>query len=565
MNFSEGLTTALLGAAVVIVQPQMAAALTVNQIQTIAQEITVLIQGPAAPGSGVLIGKEGKTYYVLTARHVVENIGAGDEVDVTTHDGKVHSIDISKIQKLSDDVDLAVIEFTSDRNYRLATLSNFNYRLYKNREYPSNGAYGVPQSLAQPEKAFVFLSGWPAVWENDRQSLRFNPGILFSNAAAAISNPLVGSQGYELVYTNLSHPGMSGGPVLDTQGRLIGIHGRADGKQISEDDRIVGQFLEEAGSVRVKVGLSLGIPIDTFLQWALLRGMELKLRVENSPPVQLSRQEIASWEPPVAIEDDSNPLYWIDRGNQLWRLKRISEAVAAFDRAIELKPDFFIAWFAKGFALGFNQQYQEALTACNRATKLKPDYYDAWRCKAGALQELQRFDAALIALNKALKINPNNSADWATQGELRLALKQYRGALESFDKAIEMRKKQGLPQSAWILNNRGFVLLVMQQYLEALSFFERAITIDPNYPPVWNNKGWALSGLNRDEESLEAYEKAVELNPKFVNAWNNRGMTLYEMGRYQEALTSFERAIEIDPNYKPAIENRDALLRQMER
>ncbi|MBC6452391.1 MAG: serine protease [Hormoscilla sp. SP5CHS1] len=524
-HFSYGLSTALLGAAVVMVQPQVAAALTVGEIESIAKEITVKIEGPGAPGSGVIIAREGKSYYVLTAEHVVKNIGSGDEADVKTHDGQYHSLDISSIENLPG-VDLAVIKFASDRLYSVATLSNFNYRLYKNRDYSSNAASASRQSAVE-EEPFIFISGWPLLEES---KLVVNPGILFDNSAAAISHPLVGSQGYELVYTNLSHLGMSGGPVLDPGGRVIGIHGRADGKHVKENDEIVGEFLEEeGGSVRVKVGLSLGIEIQTFLWWASQQGMSDKFRVENSPLPPLPNIEISSWKPPVSTSDPDNPLYLIDRGNQLWRLRRMSEALSAFDRAIDLKPDFYLAWFAKGFALGFDRQYAAALRACNRAIDLKLDYYDAWYCKAGALLELRQFDAALVALNRALRLQPDNSANWALQGELRFGLGQYRGALDSFDKAIEIRRSQGLPSKALLWNNRGFVLFKLQRYSEALA----------------------------------SYDGTVELDPKYVSAWNNRGLTLHALGRYPEALTSFERAIKLDPNYQAAIENRDELLRQM--
>ncbi|MBR8826402.1 MAG: serine protease [Gomphosphaeria aponina SAG 52.96 = DSM 107014] len=558
MNYYSGLTATGLCAAIVIFQPQIATALTINEVENIAKEITVLIRGGGEPGSGVIIAREGNTYYLLTAGHVVKGINPGDEAYANTYDNEPNRI--NSIEKLPN-LDLAVVQFTSNKNYPVATLANFNARVYKNREYPSS-EYAETQNLLQPEDSFILIAGWPA----GEGKIVFNPGILYDNEAYAISHTEVSSQGYELVYTNLSHPGMSGGPVLDSQGRLIGIHGRADGKQIDKNDAIVGNYLEETGAIRVKIGFSLGIPINNFLDEAPQEISSI-LKVENSEPGSISAQEINSWRPPVVTDDQSNPFYWIDQGNQLWRLGRIAEAVANFEKAIALKPDYALPWFAKGFALGFDQQYAAALEACNQAIALQANYYEAWRCKAGALQELQRFDAALVSLNQAIEINrknsqPENYGDWATKGELLVALQQYSGAIEAFDKAIEIRTSLGLPASVRLTTNRGFVFLAMGEYEQALIEFERAITIDSNYAPAWSNKALAFQKLAKYEESLNCYNQVIELNPQDVNAWNNRGMTLYSMGQYQAALASFNQALQIDPNYQPALNNRDAVMEQ---
>jgi serine protease Do len=65
--------------------------------------------------------------------------------------------------------------------------------------------------------------------------------------------------GYELTYSNPTAPGMSGGPVFDANGRVIGIHGRAAGDQ-------------EVG----KVGINLGIPTHLFLRQAPQAGLNLQ-------------------------------------------------------------------------------------------------------------------------------------------------------------------------------------------------------------------------------------------------------------------------------------------------
>lgn len=567
MGLTQGLTTALLGTTIVMVQPYITYALSLNQIEAIAQQITVRIFGSGDSGSGVIIAKSGNTYTVITARHVLEGTRSGEEAYLLTYDNQDHDINTSKIIKLPNQIDLALIEFTSAKSYPVATLSTYQERLYKNRDY-TNPDYAT-QATSSSQKKYdipVFVAGFPL----GEEKLVFNPGFLYDNSAAAISSPDVTNpegnfRGYELIYTNLTHSGMSGGPVLDGNGRLIGIHGRADGKSIDENDQIEAEFLNELGITNVKVGLSLAVPITTFLATVNKNQANLSLKIENSAPSSPSIQELNQWTPPIDIENKNNPLYWINLGNQLWRMNRNNEAIQAFDRAISLKPDSTLAWFSKGFTLGFNRNYEGALEACNQALLINPNDYYSLRCKAGALQELQRFDGALAALNKAISINGNNPADWAAQGELRAGLKQYRGALESFNKAIELREELGLPESLGLLNNKGFILLLMADNQGALDIFNQVINIDSSYPPAWNNKGLALSNLQRNQEALEAFNKAVELDQNYVNAWNNRGMTLYDMGQYQEALASFEKALSINPNYQPAIQNRNALREQVGR
>lgn len=65
-----GFPVVLLGAAIVVVQPQVAIALTAAEVNAIAKQITVRIDGTNT-GTGVIINRQGNTYTVLTSEHVV--------------------------------------------------------------------------------------------------------------------------------------------------------------------------------------------------------------------------------------------------------------------------------------------------------------------------------------------------------------------------------------------------------------------------------------------------------------------------------------------------------------
>ncbi len=69
------------------------------------------------------------------------------------------------------------------------------------------------------------------------------------------------------------------------------------------------------------------------------------------------------------------------------------------------------------------------------------------------------------------------------------------------------------------------------------------MTIVPNDPYALNNKGNGLYSLGRYEEALQYYDKALSFDPNFSPALVNKGAALGELGRYQEARVYFEQAL----------------------
>ncbi|BAY25256.1 hypothetical protein NIES2100_50620 [Calothrix sp. NIES-2100] len=275
MRFYEGLPGLLAGtaiaSAIVITQPLAAKALTGEEVNNIAREVTVLIKSDNGHGSGVIVAKDSKTYYVLTAYHVVKNQA---NYNIVTHDKQGYQLDYSKVKPLPG-VDLAVVEFSSDKDYRTAKLAN---------------------SETVSEGKAVFVSGWPRLATVGKEA---GGQLIRQFTDGRVSGFLPQSlQGYKMIYTNTTLAGMSGGPVLDAGGRVIGIHGLGD----TEDPaRLQQEGLSEeaANSIAglIKPGFNYAIPINTFLSTAPQAGIYLGLQVENSPAGELGAPYVASAQP----------------------------------------------------------------------------------------------------------------------------------------------------------------------------------------------------------------------------------------------------------------------------
>ena len=221
MKFSQGLGVILGTTTLALVQYQPVSALTPVEVNNIAKPITVMIGGLDGKGSGVIIAKNGNTYTVLTANHVVKKVGYGI-YEIITHDGQKYPME-NKAQIVGK-LDLALVKFTSSKNYPLAKIAD---------------------SRTVKEGATVYYAGFPAEKENQPRSYRFIP--------ADITGRRQDKKGYELSYNGPALPGMSGGPVLNEEGLLIAIHGKAETRPI----------IIEGVRSRIVAGVQ-GIPTEKF-------------------------------------------------------------------------------------------------------------------------------------------------------------------------------------------------------------------------------------------------------------------------------------------------------------
>ncbi|BAT56118.1 protease, putative [Nostoc sp. NIES-3756] len=274
------LPSCFIGAAIVTVaSPAFAKqALLPTDVASIAKSTVVRIEPLInSPGSGVIIGRyqeRGKNVYVvLTAEHVVKH--TDDEYTVVTPlpkgGKKRQKIAISTqrdIQKLPG-VDLAIVRFRSERNFEVATVGNSDFTT---------------------EGAGVYIAGFP------------NPGAAIKRRVFQFTSSLISGRldaeategeeeqavdkGYALVYTSVTRAGMSGGPVFDVSGRVVGIHGRGDREETSPTTKVTPEGNQESGSQSVagKTGFNLGIPVSTFLKIVPSAATKLGIKIDKSEP-----------------------------------------------------------------------------------------------------------------------------------------------------------------------------------------------------------------------------------------------------------------------------------------
>jgi protein O-mannosyl-transferase len=86
---------------------------------------------------------------------------------------------------------------------------------------------------------------------------------------------------------------------------------------------------------------------------------------------------------------------------------------------------------------------------------------------------------------------------------------------------------------------------------EAITYYERAVELDPNYVQVHNNLGALLRQKGQFDRAIMHYEQALRAEPGHFAAEFNLGNVLFQAGRFREAKFHYQQALELAPADHP--------------
>jgi tetratricopeptide (TPR) repeat protein len=216
-------------------------------------------------------------------------------------------------------------------------------------------------------------------------------------------------------------------------------------------------------------------------------------------------------------------------------LRRPAEALASYNKAIALRPDYAEAHSNRGTALLDLKRPAEALASCDKAIALKPDYAEAHSNRGNALVDLKRPAEALASYDKAIALKPDYAEAHSNRGNALRDMKCPEDAVASYDKAIALK-----PDLMEAHSNRGNALKDLKRSEEALASYDKAIALGPNYAEAHSNRGSTLLDLRRPKEALASCDKAIALKPDYAEAHWNQGLCLSLLGCFKQGWLQYE-------------------------
>ena len=367
-------------------------------------------------------------------------------------------------------------------------------------------------------------------------------------------------------------PGLSGGGLFDTQGRLVGF---------------TTLYHEEDGY------LKFALPSE----WAFAlnrQPVEAAPSVSKQGPVfqALIRSitgiaNFQSGKPEVAVNDYRQALQHLSGpgrasvlallGIAYVRLGEFSTALSVGEEAVHISPDNEDAWGMLGMAYTRLGQYDKAIAAEREAARLKPDdarpldmlgavyfklkKYDdiitvekeairlkpsdeyAWNNLAAAYIKTKEYDRAIDAAKEAIHLKPDDASAWGNLGSAYAHLGQYDKAASALEQSTRLKSEDALT-----LKLLGTAYTHLGQYNKAIIAEREAIRLKPDDAGPWDMLGAIYVRTNQYKEAVNSAKEAIHLNPADEYSWMNMANAYVRIKQYDEAIAAAKEAIQLKPD-----------------
>ena len=259
----------------------------------------------------------------------------------------------------------------------------------------------------------------------------------------------------------------------------------------------------------------------------------------------------------------------------------VIDALASFDRAVEIDRESGLAWLGRARALRYQKAFDEAEVALVRARRLIPDHPSISLEEAQLSLEtgdLEQANALTLEATTTLKENPtvsfirgiiaarNGRLEEATKlfsqtlhldpKHTRARLNRSSAALLGDDLALALDDANQLvadrPNHELARLRKSEILMNQGDWANAESELRELLRLNGNHSMGLVHLGTCMIAMEKSEQAEKPLNKAIETNPGLSEAWYQRGLLYLDFGRSDEAMSDFEGAVRADSQHLDA-------------
>jgi len=244
---------------------------------------------------------------------------------------------------------------------------------------------------------------------------------------------------------------------------------------------------------------------------------------------------------PITTSSDEAKQAYL-KGRDLAEKLRATDAHAQYQKAVELDPNFALAWVGLANTSGTAKEFVEAT---NHAATLAPKVSEGERhvilgLDAGLKRDPQ---STLNHYTALVKMFPNDERAHTLLGNTYFGRQEYQTAVGHLEKAVKIN-----PQFSQPYNQLGYAYRFLERYDDAEKTFQKYIQLIPDDPNPYDSYAELLMKMGRFDDSIKNYQKALSIDPNFIASYIGIGNDHLYMGHPDEARASFQKIDEVARN-----------------
>jgi tetratricopeptide (TPR) repeat protein len=230
-----------------------------------------------------------------------------------------------------------------------------------------------------------------------------------------------------------------------------------------------------------------------------------------------------------------DPRALFERADGLHRGGNHAQALVLYDELRQIASGNRNVHFNRALVLLELRRPADALAGFQDALKITPEFADAWANGAKALIDLRRHEEACAACERALTLDPRHPSALNNHAVALMNLRRLAEAEAACRRLLELQ-----PGHAEAANNLGSVLEKQSKFAEALESYDYALRLRPDYVDALNNRGIVLGRLGRMEEAWRCFDEAQRIAPDCAASHFAEALLRLRIGDYDAGFKEYE-------------------------